>query len=150
MKKIVLFISLFLTFTIYSQETSSLKQKKEKAVLKAVRVEIGSADTKFKISGTTTPIKLNEIIELAKTFGVSIKFTNEKYVRNQLEYIDLNYFSNNKWETLSFGTEDMKLLPVDFSLVQTYKQNVKNKSFLIIKKNANDQAHGAPREIAIL
>lgn len=152
MKKIVLLFTLLGAFTFYGQNKTDLKQKKQrpKKEMRAVMSEVTSASTKFNISGSTTPVNLDEIIKTAKDFGVEIKFSNEKYVRNQLEFIELNYFTNNKWETLNFGSDELKLLPVRFSLVKKYDKMNGDKSFLIIDKNANDKLHEAPREIVIL
>src|SRR5690606_37018284 len=119
--------------------------EKPKKQIVTVLNEIAGLSTKFTITGNTSTHDLNNIVKLAKDYGVELSFTNEKYHRNQLEYVELNYFSNNKWETLTFGTDELKLLPIYFSLEKKYDKVNGDKSFLIIYKNRNDQLQGEPK-----
>src|SRR5690606_2181273 len=105
MKKITLFVVLTICFTNNAQAQFILTKesdKKPKKQVVAVMNEFSSSSTKFTITRNTSTYDLNNIVKLAKNYGVELSFTNEKYHGNQLEYIELNYFSNNKWETLTF------------------------------------------------
>lgn len=73
-EKNVLLFTLLGIFTIYGQNTTVPKQKNQrpKKEILAVISEVTAANTKFSITGSTTPVKLAEIIKTAKDFGIEI------------------------------------------------------------------------------
>lgn len=64
---------------------------------------------------------------------------NQKFKRNQLEYTELLFLNNGKWETLTFGTDDLRMLPFSISFFQDKREGKQSKSFSI-KNNKNNRS----------
>ncbi len=146
------FIVAFILFGFYTnaqnQDGTSLieKQKKTKKETRAVMVELSGSNTYFSISGTTSLNDLKNIENSAKDFGIELTFVNEKFNRNQLEYVEMMIFNNNKWETFTFGSEKLKMLPFILALHNTYSKNAVSKT-LVIKNNKNNLTNFKKEEI---
>lgn len=139
MKKVIFTAALLFSFLMNAQETEfSLADTKPKAY--AVRVELGGASTgNYTITGNTTLTDLREIEQTAKDYDIELLFTNEKFNGNKLEYVEVNYLNNKKWETLTFGTPELKLLP--FSLAFSYKiENKEKLKKFTLSKNKNNRS----------
>lgn len=141
MKKTILIASILLTFVAKAQQQNVFlvenHSEPKTQVVRSVILE-GSSTSYITVSGSTSTEKLKEIEQIAKEHGIDIKFTNEKYNRNQLEYIELSYLTNQKWETITFGIADLKLLPFDVSFGYKLENNQKNKQFTL-KNNKNNR-----------
>ncbi|MBA5791847.1 hypothetical protein H1R17_11530 [Flavobacterium sp. xlx-214] len=144
MKKIFLLSIGLLSFYGNAQQKEFSFENSSKPKTQVVRSVIleGSSTSYITVSGSTSTEKLKEIEQIAKEHGIDIKFTNEKYNRNQLEYIELSYLTNQKWETITFGTADLKLLPFDVSFGYKLENNQKNKQFTL-KNNKNNRQNSA-------
>lgn len=146
------FIVAFILFGFYAnaqnQHGTSLieKQKRPKKETRAVMVELSGSNTYFSISGTTSLNDLKNIENSAKDFGIELTFVNEKFNRNQLEYVEMMIFNNNKWEVFTFGSEKLKMLPFILALHNTYSKNAVSKT-LVIKNNKNNLTNFKKEEI---
>lgn len=121
-----------------AQETKVTLEKPEQRIY-AVEVKlIGSNTGLMTVSGNSTMNDLKEIEKTAQDHGISISFVNQKFNRNQLEYTELLYKNNGKWETLTFGTDDLRLLPFSISFSTDKKEGKETRKFSI-KKNKNDR-----------
>lgn len=137
MKKIFLLSIGLLSFYGNAQKSHDKKDTKQKVV--AVRSDIGEAYVNnINISGSSSLNRLREVEKVAKDFDIEIAFTNEKYDRNELVYVELSYLTNQKWETITFGTADLKLLPFDVSFGYKLENNQKSKRFTL-KNNKNNR-----------
>lgn len=122
-----------------AQETRVKSEKPEQSVY-AVEVKlIGSNTGLMTVSGNSTLNDLKEIEKTAKDYGISISFVNQKFNRNQLEYTELLFQNNGKWETLTFGTDDLKLLPFSISFSTDKKEGKETRKFSI-KNNKNNRS----------
>ncbi|WCM43099.1 hypothetical protein MG290_05355 [Flavobacterium sp. CBA20B-1] len=142
MKKIVCSIIGLMGFFASAQESYAKVEETEKKLPNnyAVTYELtGSSTGLIKVSGSSSLNDLKEIEQLAENHGIKISFVNEKFNQNRLEYIELMYLSNGKWETLTFGTDDLKLLPFGISFFQDKRQGKESKRFSI-KNNKNNRA----------
>lgn len=129
-----------------AQETKVKLEKPEQNVY-AVEVKLIGANTGLMtVSGNSTLNDLKEIEKIAKDYGISISFVNEKFNRNQLEYIELLYKNNEKWETLTFGTDDLRLLPFGISFSTDKKEGKESRKFTI-RNNKNARSETASSEI---
>jgi len=121
-----------------AQETKVTLEKPEQRIY-AVEVKlIGSNTGLMTVSRNSTMNDLKEIEKTAQDHGISISFVNQKFNRNQLEYTELLYQNNGKWETLTFGTDDLRLLPFSISFSTDKKEGKETRKFSI-KKNKNDR-----------
>jgi len=122
-----------------AQETKVTLEKPEQRIY-AVEVKlIGSNTGLMTVSGNSTMNDLKEIEKTAQDHGISISFVNQKFNRNQLEYTELLYQNNGKWETLTFGTDDLKLLPFSISFSTDKKEGKETRKFSI-KNNKNNRS----------
>ena len=122
-----------------AQETRVKSEKPEQSVY-AVEVKlIGSNTGLMTVSGNSTLNDLKEIEKTAQDYGISISFVNQKFNRNQLEYTELLFQNNGKWETLTFGTDDLRLLPFSISFSTDKKEGKETRKFSI-KNNKNDRS----------
>ena len=122
-----------------AQETRVKSEKPEQSVY-AVEVKlIGSNTGLITVSGNSTMNDLKEIEKTAQDHGISISFVNQKFNRNQLEYTELLYQNNGKQETLTFGTDDLKLLPFSISFSTDKKEGKETRKFSI-KNNKNNRS----------
>jgi len=122
-----------------AQETKVTLEKPEQRIY-AVEVKlIGSNTGLITVSGNSTLNDLKEIEKTAQDYGISISFVNQKFNRNQLEYTELLYQNNGKWETLTFGTDDLKLLPFSISFSNDKKEGKETRKFSI-KNNKNNRS----------
>lgn len=122
-----------------AQETRVKSEKPEQSVY-AVEVKlIGSNTGLMTVSGNSTLNDLKEIEKTAQDYGISISFVNQKFNRNQLEYTELLFQNNGKWETLTFGTDDLKLLPFSISFSTDKKEGKETRKFSI-KNNKNNRS----------
>ncbi|KAA5536015.1 hypothetical protein [Paenimyroides baculatum] len=122
-----------------AQETRVKSEKPEQSVY-AVEVKlIGSNTGLMTVSGNSTMNDLKEIEKTAQDHGISISFVNQKFNRNQLEYIELLFQNNGKWETLTFGTDDLRLLPFSISFSTDKKEGKETRKFSI-KNNKNNRS----------
>ena len=122
-----------------AQETRVKSEKPEQSVY-AVEVKlIGSNTGLMTVSGNSTLNDLKEIEKTAQDYGISISFVNQKFNRNQLEYTELLYQNNGKWETLTFGTDDLRLLPFSISFSTDKKEGNETRKFSI-KNNKNNRS----------
>ncbi|MEG0918152.1 MAG: hypothetical protein RSF68_14170 [Myroides sp.] len=121
-----------------AQETKVTLEKPEQRIY-AVEVKlIGSNTGLMTVSGNSTMNDLKEIEKTAQDHGISISFVNQKFNRNQLEYTELLFQNNGKWETLTFGTDDLRLLPFSISFSTDKKEGKETRKFSI-KNNKNDR-----------
>ena len=90
------------------------------------------------VSGNSTMNDLKEIEKTAQDHGISISFVNQKFNRNQLEYTELLFQNNGKWEKLTFGTDVLRLLPFSISFSTDKKEGKETRKFSI-KNNKNDR-----------
>lgn len=146
MKKTILIASILFTFVAKAQQQNVFlvenhSEPKTKAVLSVI--SLGGSTSAITVSGSSTIERLKEIEKLAKEYDIDIKFTNEKYNRNKLEYIELSYLTNQKWETLTFGTDDLRLLPFDLSFKYSVENDVKTNKILTLKNNKNNRKNPA-------
>lgn len=122
-----------------AQETKVTLEKPEQRIY-AVEVKlIGSNTGLMTVSGNSTMNDLKEIEKTAQDHGISISFVNQKFNRNQLEYTELLFQNNEKWETLTFGTDDLKLLPFSISFSTDKKEGKETRKFSI-KNNKNNRS----------
>lgn len=122
-----------------AQETRVKSEKPEQSVY-AVEVKlIGSNTGLMTVSGNSTLNDLKEIEKTAQDYGISISFVNQKFNRNQLEYTELLFQNNGKWEILTFGTDELKLLPFSISFSTDKKEGKETRKFSI-KNNKNDRS----------
>ena len=136
---------LFIACSNYAQEQNKNKRRYQRLVMS----EFSEAYTTFTINAFTTSNDLLELEQKAKDYGATISFKNAKYDRNQLVYLELNYYTNDIWQTLSFGSDKVKLLPVNMKLTKVYNTNPKQ-SFLTITNNKNNTTGNEPFKIAFL
>ena len=130
-----------------AQETRVKLEKPEQKVYVVRSVEFtGSSTGLITVSGNSTLNDLKEIEKTAQDHGIAISFVNEKFNRNQLEYIELLYKNNEKWETLTFGTDDLRLLPFGISFSTDKKEGKESRKFTI-RNNKNDRSETASSEI---
>jgi len=121
-----------------AQETREKLEKPKQRGYVEVKL-IGYNTGLMTVSGSSTLNDLKEIEKTAQDYGISISFVNQKFNRNQLEYIELLYKNNEKWETLSFGTDDLKLLPFSITFSTDKKEGKETRKFSI-KNNKNDRS----------
>jgi len=122
-----------------AQETRVKSEKPEQSVY-AVEVKLISSNTGLMtVSGNSTLNNLKEIEKTAQDHGISISFVNQKFNKNQLEYTELLFQNNGKWETLTFGTDDLKLLPFSISFSTDKKEGKETRKFSI-KNNKNNRS----------
>lgn len=123
-----------------AQETKVTLEKPEQRIYAVISAEFtGSHTGLLTVSGNSTLNDLKEIEKIAQDHGISISFVNQKYNRNQLEYTELLYQNNGKWETLTFGTDDLRLLPFSISFSTDKKEGKETRKFSI-KNNKNDRS----------
>ena len=123
-----------------AQETKVTLEKPEQRIYAVRSIEFtGSHTGLITVSGNSTMNDLKEIEKIAQDHGISISFVNQKYSRNQLEYTELLYQNNGKWETLTFGTDDLRLLPFSISFSTDKKEGKETRKFSI-KNNKNDRS----------
>lgn len=129
-----------------AQETKAKLEKPEQKIYAVRSAEFsGSSTGLITISGNSTLNDLKEIEKTAQDHGVTISFVNKKFNRNQLEYIELLYKNNGKWETLTFGGDDLKLLPFSISFSTNKKEGKETRKFTI--RNNKNERSGTSREI---
>lgn len=129
-----------------AQETKAKLEKPEQKICVVRSAEFtGSSTGLITISGNSTLNDLKEIEKTAQDHGITISFVNEKFNRNQLEYIELLYKNNEKWETLTFGTTDLRLLPFSISFSTNKKEGKETRKFTI-RNNKNERSETS-REI---
>lgn len=122
-----------------AQETKVTLEKPEQRIY-AVEVKLIRSNTGLMtVSGNSTLNDLKEIEKTAQDYGISISFVNQKFNRNQLEYTELLFQNNEKWETLTFGTDDLKLLPFSISFSTNKKEGKETRKFSI-KNNKNNRS----------
>lgn len=139
MKKLICCV-IGLTGLLASAQETKVKLEKPKQSVYAVEVKlIGSNTGLMTVSGNSTLNDLKEIEKTAQDHGISISFVNQKFNRNELEYTELLYQNNGKWETLSFGTDDLKLLPFSISFSTDKKEGKETRKFSI-KNNKNNRS----------
>ena len=138
MKKLICCV-IGLTGLFASAQETRVKSKKPEQSVYAVEVKlIGSNTGLITVSGNSTMNDLKEIEKTAQDHGISISFVNQKFNRNQLEYTELLFQNNGKWETLTFGTDDLRLLPFSISFSTDKKEGKETRKFSI-KNNKNDR-----------
>lgn len=140
MKKIICSVVGFTGLFASAQETR-VELEKPKQTIYVVRSGefTGSNIGLITVSGSSTLNDLKEIEKIAQDHGISISFVNQKFNRNQLEYTELLYQNNGKWQTLTFGTDDLKLLPFSIIFSTDKKEGKETKKFSI-KNNKNDRS----------
>lgn len=139
MKKLICCVIGLTRLFASAQETRVKSEKPEQSVY-AVEVKlIGSNTGLMTVSGNSTLNDLKKIEKTAQDYGISISFVNQKFNRNQLEYTELLYQNNGKWETLTFGTDDLKLLPFSISFSTDKKEGNETRKFSI-KNNKNNRS----------
>lgn len=140
MKKIIYCTIGLIGFFATAQEKKVKLEKPEQRVYVVRSAEFtGSSTGLVTVSGNSTLNDLKEIEKAAEDHGISISFVNQKFNRNQLEYTELLYLNNGKWETLTFGTDDLKLLPFNISFSTDKKEGKETRKFCI-KNNKNDRS----------
>jgi len=139
MKKLICCVIGLTGVFVSAQETKVTLEKPEQRIY-AVEVKlIGSNTGLMTVSGNSTMNDLKEIEKTAQDHGISISFVNQKFNRNQLEYTELLFQNNGKWETLTFGTDDLKLLPFSISFSTDKKEGKETRKFSI-KNNKNNRS----------
>ncbi len=140
MKKLICCIIGLTGLFASAQETKVKLEKPEQTVYAVRSVEFtGSSTGLITVSGNSTFNDLKEIEKTAQDYGISISFVNQKFNRNQLEYTELLFLNNGKWEALTFGTEDLRLLPFGISFSTDKKEGKETRKFSI-KNNKNDRS----------
>lgn len=139
MKKLICCIIGLTGFFASAQETRVKSEKPEQSVYVVEVKLIGSNTGLITVSGNSTMNDLKEIEKTAQDHGISISFVNQKFNRNQLEYTELLYQNNEKWETLTFGTDDLRLLPFSISFSTDKKEGKETRKFSI-KNNKNNRS----------
>ncbi len=140
MKKLICCV-IGLTGLFASAQETRVELEKPKQTVYVVRSAefTGSNTGLITVSGSSTLNDLKEIEKIAQDHGISISFVNQKFNRNQLEYTELLYQNNGKWETLTFGTDYLKLLPFSITFSTDKKEGKETKKFSI-KNNKNDRS----------
>ncbi len=140
MKKLICCV-IGLTGLFASAQETRVELEKPKQTVYVVRSAefTGSNTGLITVSGSSTLNDLKEIENIAQDHGISISFVNQKFNRNQLEYTELLYQNNGKWETLTFGTDYLKLLPFSITFSTDKKEGKETKKFSI-KNNKNDRS----------
>lgn len=140
MKKLICCIIGLMGYFASAQETKVKPEKPKQTVYVARSCEsTGSNTGLITVSGNSTLNDLKRIEKTAQDHGISISFVNQKFNRNQLEYTELLFLNNQKWETLTFGTDDLKLLPFGISFSTDKKEGKETRKFSI-KNNKNDRS----------
>jgi len=140
MKKLICCVIALTGLFASAQETRVKSEKPEQRVYAVRSIEFtGSHTGLITVSGSSTLNDLKEIEKIAQNHGINISFVNQKFNRNQLEYTELLYNNNGKWETLSFGTDDLKLLPFSITFSTDKKEGKETRKFSI-KNNKNDRS----------
>ncbi len=140
MKKLICCV-IGLTGLFASAQETRVELEKPKQTVYVVRSAefTGSNTGLITVSGSSALNDLKEIEKIAQDHGISISFVNQKFNRNQLEYTELLYQNNGKWETLTFGTDYLKLLPFSITFSTDKKEGKETKKFSI-KNNKNDRS----------
>ncbi|RRA95724.1 hypothetical protein [Paenimyroides viscosum] len=135
MKKIICSVIGFTGLFANTQETRVELEKPKQTVYVVRSAEFTGSNTGLiTVSGSSTLNDLKEIEKIAQDHGISISFVNQKFNRNQLEYTELLYQNNGKWETLTFGTDYLKLLPFSITFSTDKKEGKETKKFSIKKQ----------------
>lgn len=121
-------------------ESSSKDSSIEKPYTYAVMGYPGSSNISYTISGNSSMIDLREIEKTAnENYGIDLIFSNEKFYKNNLEYLELTVLNNGISETFTFGTENLKMLPFTLVLNNTYKSKEEKTKSIILKNNKNNR-----------
>src|SRR5690606_8289012 len=137
------FFSAFVLFTLNiqaQQKTEVVFDSYNETMVFTKRVVLnefaGSSVGWITISGTSTATDLSAIEKASIRMGMPIVFANQKFERNRLTYCELLFSSEGKQQVLTFGSDDLKLLPLKLLLKQEKEESVK---MLLIKDNKNDR-----------
>ncbi len=140
-----LFFSAFILFTLNiqaQQKTEVVLASYNEPMVFTKRVVLnefaGSSVGWFTISGTSTATDLSAIEKASIRMGMPIVFANQKFERNRLTYCELLFSSEGKQQVLTFGSDDLKLLPLKLLLKQQ-KEKEEPVKMLLIKDNKNDR-----------
>lgn len=140
MKKFICCIIGLIGFLANAQEKKATLEKPKQTIYAIRSAEFtGSSTGLITVSGSSTLNDLKNIEKTAKDHGINISFVNQKYNRNKLEYTELLYQNNEKWETLTFGSGDLKLLPFSITFTTDKKEGKETRKFSI-KNNKNDRS----------
>lgn len=102
----------------------------------------------YNISGNSSSIDLREIEKTAsENYGIDIAFSNEKFYKNNLEYVELTVLNNSKAETYTFGTENLKMLPFTLVLNNTYKSKDEKTKSIILRNNKNNRENFVKEQV---
>lgn len=121
-------------------ESSSKDSSIEKPYTYAVMGYPSSSNISYTISGNSSLIDLREIEKTAnENYGIDLIFSNEKFYKNNLEYLELTVLNNGISETFTFGTENLKMLPFTLVLNNTYKSKDEKTKSIILRNNKNNR-----------
>jgi len=161
MKYIFIVGCMFANFSVFAQKTMAklaekaevttnefVKESKPQKMLAIAKFSSSSTGL-ITVSGVTTENKLREIEQTAKNFKMDIAFVNEKYERNQLVYCELLFKTNNETKVLTFGNDDLKMLPFSIMFINKYNEDLVEKK-LIIKNDKNNKSNDTTDQVYVL
>ena len=129
-------------------ESSTEDSFPEKKYPYAVMGYPSGSNISYTISGNSSLVDLREIEKSAsKNYGIDLVFSNEKFYKNNLEYLELSVLNNGKTETYTFGTDNLKMLPFTLVLNKTHKSKDEKTKSIILRNNKNNRENFVKEQV---
>jgi len=133
---------------VVKAESSTEDSFPEKKYTYAVMGYPSGSNSSYTISGNSSLVDLREIEKSAsENYGIDLVFTNEKFYKNNLEYLELSVLNNGKTETYTFGTDNLKMLPFTLVLNKTHKSKDEKTKSIILKNNKNNRENFVKEQV---